>query len=101
MSAPLKFCTEAEFAAAPDVVRARKQIARLQEVIDHGVGDTARAAKIIARLEVAIQHCREHDAYVAVCNVTCTSLRYTVNEWAAAVDGTCWEIDRMEREAAE
>jgi hypothetical protein len=79
--------------------RARRQIARLQAVLDHGEGDLARAQKIIDRFESAIEHCFGHDAYVAICNVTCSTLTYTLNEWAAAVDSCCWSIENLERAA--
>jgi hypothetical protein len=89
----------AAYEQAPVVIRARRQIARLQAVIDHGVGDIARAEKIKARFESGIEHSFQTDAYVAICNVVCTTLGLTLNDWSAAVDSVCWEIDRMERVA--
>ena len=91
------FCTDAEFEASLAVRRARRQLDRVQEAIDHGACRLDRAEKIKVVIEEAIEHCRQHDAYVAVCNVSCSSLTFTLNEWEAAIDGVCWEIDRMER----
>jgi hypothetical protein len=92
---PLQFCTEAEFNAAPVIIRARSQIARLQAVIDYGVGDVSRAVKIRDILEDAIMHCREHGAYVAV-NGNPVLLDYTLHDWAPAICSCCAELERMQ-----
>jgi len=94
-----KFCTDAEFNAAPVIIRARSQIARLQAVIDLGEGDTARAVKIRDILEGSILHCREHEDYVAVCGNR-VLLDYTLHDWAPAINSVCWEMDMAERSAA-
>lgn len=91
--------TREAFEQSPVVIRARRQIARLQAVIDHGVGDLARAEKIKARFESGIEHSFKTESYVAICNVVGTVLGLTLNDWSAAVDSVCWEIDRMERVA--
>ena len=96
---PRTIITPAQFEAAPIVRRARKQIARLQEVIDYGVGDVGRAVKIREILEGSILHTFEHEAYVAVCGNE-TSLNWQLFDWSPAINSVCWEIDRLEREAA-
>jgi len=96
---PLKFCTEAEFATAPVIVRARSQIARLQAAIDYGCWDVKRAAYIRDKLEASILHCREHEAYVAVCGNP-VQLDYTLHDWSPAIGSVCWQMDQAERSDA-
>lgn len=97
-SKPYIPATRAEFEAAPVVQRARRQIARLQEVIDHGLNDVARAERIKAILEESVEHAFEYERAWVVRGQLC-QLRMTLNEWAVAIDTACVEIDRMERAA--
>ena len=90
--------TDAEFNAAPVIIRARSQIARLQAVIDLGEGDVARAVKIRDILEGSVLHCREHEAGLAV-RGNRVLLDYTLHDWSPAIGSVCWSMDMAERAA--
>lgn len=90
--------TPEQFNAAPVVIRARSQIARLQAVIDYGVGDVRRAVKIRDILEGSILHCQAHEPVVAVAGNP-TNLDYTLHDWSPAVNSVCWSMDNAERAA--
>ena len=105
--------TAAEFEAAPSVIRARSQIARLQAIIDSGIGertrpvqigdrvthvkcfDVGRAVKIRDILERAVLHCREHEAGLAVAGNR-VLLDYTLYDWAPAINSLCDDFARQQ-----
>lgn len=93
MSKPYTPATDAEFATAPVVIRARSQIARLQAVIDYGEGDVGRAVKIRDILEGSVLHCRQHGDNVAIAGNR-TLLDYTLHDWSPAIDSVCAELER-------
>jgi hypothetical protein len=110
-STPYTPPTAAEFEAASVVIRARSQIARLQAIIDSGIGertrpvqindsivqvkclDVGRAVKIRDILESSILHCREHEAASAVGGRD-TQLAYTLYDWAPAINSVCDQFQR-------
>ena len=96
MNRPYIKPTRAEFEAAPIVIRARSQIARLQSVLDYGIGDTARALKIRDILESSVEHCFEHEAGLAIGGLVSVQLAYTLYDWAPAINHTTAELERAQ-----
>jgi hypothetical protein len=92
------FPTREEFEACNLVRKARSQQARLQAVIDYGIGDIRRASKIIEILTSVIENDFRHAALPVIHGNPC-ELAMTLYEWAPAINSTCWEIERSERVA--
>lgn len=91
---------EHAIATAPVFLRARLQIARLQDVIDYGIGDFKRAAYIQAQIQSSLDHSIEHEWFIAA-HKNVTLLTLTLRDWSFAIDRVCAEVERsMAGEAA-
>lgn len=80
-------------ATAPVFMRARLQLARLQDVIDYGIGDVERAARIHERISLQLEASVENEWNVAR-HGNLTMLDLVLSDWKFAIDSTCAEVER-------
>ena len=87
-------------ATAPVFMRARFQLARLQDVIDYGIGDVERAARIYDRISRQLA-ASERDEWNIARHGNPTMLGLVLADWRFAIDRVCAEVERsMSGEAA-
>ena len=71
------------------------QLARLQDVIDYGIGDVSRAARIHSHISRQLEWSEQNEWYVAM-HGNLTALGYVLADWGAAIDSVCAEVERAD-----